>query len=81
MHARGAPSCSGDSSRCRLIAGRWRLWQRGGPRRHSPVDLALGPACMAGDPGSIPGQGTRSHMPQLKIPHAVMKIEDPACFN
>ena len=32
---------------CRLIAGRWRLWQRGGPRRHSPVDLALGPACMA----------------------------------
>ena len=24
-------------------------------------------------PGSIPGQGTRSHMPQLKIPHATTK--------
>ena len=23
-------------------------------------------------PGSIPGQGTRSHIPQLKIPHAAM---------
>ena len=28
----------------------------------------------AGDPGSIPGQGTRPHMPQLKIPHAATKI-------
>ncbi|TEA31286.1 hypothetical protein DBR06_SOUSAS710034, partial [Sousa chinensis] len=35
----------------------------------------------AGGPGLIPGQGTRSHMPQLrvcmpqlKIPHAAMKI-------
>ncbi|TEA33833.1 hypothetical protein DBR06_SOUSAS19410004, partial [Sousa chinensis] len=28
----------------------------------------------AGGPGSIPAQGTRSHMPQLKIPHA-------ACCN
>ncbi|TEA37484.1 hypothetical protein DBR06_SOUSAS8810006, partial [Sousa chinensis] len=40
----------------------------------------------AGGPGSIPGQGTRSHMPQLrvlmlqlKIPHAATK--DPACCN
>ncbi|TEA28872.1 hypothetical protein DBR06_SOUSAS4010089, partial [Sousa chinensis] len=40
----------------------------------------------AGSPGSIPGQGTRSHMPQLrvrvpqlKIPHATTKIEDPTC--
>ncbi|TEA30634.1 hypothetical protein DBR06_SOUSAS4110079, partial [Sousa chinensis] len=32
----------------------------------------------AGGPGSIPGQGTRSHMPQLKIPHAVMKIPHAA---
>ena len=37
-----------------------------------------------GDLGSIPGQGTRSrvlqlrvHMPQLKTPHGAMKIEDP----
>ena len=28
----------------------------------------------AGGQGSIPGQGTRSHMPQLKIPHAAAKI-------
>ena len=27
----------------------------------------------ARDPGSIPGQGTRSHMPQLKIPRAATK--------
>ena len=38
--------------------------------------------------GLIPGQGTRFHMlqlnvlmPQLQIPHAAMKIEDPACHN
>ena len=51
---------------------------------------------IAGGPGSISGQGTRSHMPQLrdympqlKVPHAVtkkilhaaMKIEDPVCQN
>ena len=47
----------------------------------------------AGGPGSIPGQGTRSrmsqlrvHMLQLKLPHAAMKdpahcSEDPACGN
>ena len=35
----------------------------------------------AGGPGSIPGQGTRSHMLQLKIWHAAMKIEDPKCYN
>ena len=46
-------------------------------------------------PGSIPGRGTGSHMPQLrarmlqlralmlqlKFPHAARKIEDPACRN
>ena len=31
----------------------------------------------AGGPGSIPDQGTRSHMPQLKIPHASTKTEEP----
>ena len=30
----------------------------------------------AGGPGLIPGQGTRSHMPQLKIPHAATKSVD-----
>ena len=28
-------------------------------------------------PGSIPDQGTISHMPWLKIPPATMKIKDP----
>ena len=28
----------------------------------------------AGGPGSIPGQGTRSRMPQLRIQHATTKI-------
>ena len=31
--------------------------------------------------GSIPGQGTRSHTPQLKIHHATMKMEDPECHD
>jgi len=42
----------------------------------------------AGDLGSIPDQGTRSHMPQLRvcvpqlrIPQVVPKIENPACSN
>ena len=46
-----------------------------------------------GDPGSIPCQGTRPHMPQLrvckpqvktpqlKIPYATTKTEDPTCCN
>ena len=33
----------------------------------------------AGGPGLIPGQGTRSHMPRLKILHATTK--DPPCHN
>ena len=35
----------------------------------------------AGGPGSIPGQGIRSHMLQLNIPHTTMKIEDPKCHG
>ena len=33
----------------------------------------------AGGLGSTPGQETRSHMPQLKIPHAIKKTEDAVC--
>ena len=29
----------------------------------------------------IPGQGTRAHILQLKIPHAAMKTEDPHTFQ
>ena len=32
-------------------------------------------------PALILGQGTRVHMPQLKIFHAVMKTKDPMCRN
>ena len=35
----------------------------------------------AGSPGSIPGQGTRSHMLQLKILFAASKTEDLMCHN
>ena len=42
----------------------------------------------AGSLGLIPGQGTRSHMlqlrapmPQLKIPHKATKIKDLECCN
>ena len=39
-----------------------------------PVAKTLCPQCREGL-GSIPGQGTRSHILQPKIPHATMKIE------
>ena len=35
----------------------------------------------AGGLGSIPGQGTRSHMAQLKTPHAALKTEGHVCNN
>ena len=44
--------------------------------------------CNAEGPGSIPGQGTRSHrlqlrvqMPQLKIPYVIIKIRNPVHHN
>ena len=33
----------------------------------------------AGDPGSIPGQGTRTHMPQLSV--LMPQLKDPARSN
>ena len=54
----------------------------GGPVAKTPCSQGRGPGC------SISGQGTRSYMPQLrvymlnlKILHATVKVEDPACFN
>ena len=35
----------------------------------------------AGGLGSIPGQRTRSNMPQLKTAYATTQTEDPACSN
>ena len=40
-------------------------------------DKTLHSQCRA--PGLILGQATRSHMPQLKIPHAITKIKDATC--
>ena len=36
---------------------------------------------MQGALGLTPHQGTRSHMPLLKILHATTKTEDPMCHN
>ena len=43
-------------------------------------------AASVGGPDSIPGRGTRSQMPQLKMPHAATKslhviTKDPECHN
>ena len=35
----------------------------------------------AGGLALIPGQGTRSHLPQLRILHAAMKIKDPVSHS
>lgn len=35
----------------------------------------------AGGVGSIPAQGDRSHISELKILHATAKIEDPECSS
>ena len=42
------------------------------PRHHTPN---------AGRPGSIPSHGTRSHMPQLKIPRAAAKTQHSQIIN
>ena len=51
-------------------------------------DLAKLHAPNAEGLGSIPGQGTRSdmpqlrvHIPQLKVPHTATRMEDPTCYN
>ncbi|TEA35753.1 hypothetical protein DBR06_SOUSAS1110111, partial [Sousa chinensis] len=33
----------------------------------------------AGGPGLIPGQRSRSHMPQIRV--CVPQLKDPTCFN
>ena len=35
----------------------------------------------AGGPGSIPGRGTRYHVPQLRSRHAATEEKDPACCS
>ena len=40
------------------------------PRQYDPI---------AGSLGSVPGQGTRSNMVQLKMLHVATKMEDLVC--
>ena len=56
------------------MKGTLKIFQRGTTMVVQWVKL---PAPNSGGPSLIPGQGTRSHMPQLKILHAAMKIKDP----
>ena len=54
--------------------GRIHIPQQRGTRGTFPVVQGLRlHAPNAGGPGLTPGQGTRSHMPPLKIPHATTK--------
>ena len=42
------------------------------PRQYDPISGSL---------GSIPGQGTRSNVEQLKMLHVAMKMEDLTCSS
>ena len=60
----------------------WEWDFPGGPAAKIPCSQCKRPR------DSIPGQGTRSHMLQLKslngaskIPHAIAKIREPICHN
>ena len=56
--------------------------EESGRRGHFPGGpVANTPSSQCRGPGSIPGQGTRPHIQQLKIPHAKIQIEDPMCGN
>ena len=46
----------------------------GGPVAKAPCSQCRGP-------GFDLWSGTRSHMPQLKILHATVEVEDPTCHN
>ena len=61
---------SGAAKRCQGFGGTALVAR--GLRLHAPN---------AGDLGSLPGQGTRSHKLQLKTLHATTKTEDPAYCN
>ena len=54
-----------------------KRWHKNEAEGTSLVQWLRCHAPKAGGPGSIPGQGIRSHTPQLGILHAAMKIEDP----
>ena len=56
------------------MKGTLKIFQRGTTMVVQWVKL---PAPNSGGPSLIPGQGARSHLPQLKILHATMKIKDP----
>ena len=90
LRARGGfppPSVGRRPGLCLPAAGAWRSQVKSlYPGTSLVVQWLRFHIPMARGPGSIPGQGTRSHKLQLrahmlvlKIPQGAMKIEDPAC--
>ena len=61
----------------------WVILTCKGPRdRELPGDpVAKTPCSQCRGPGFDPDQRTRFCMPQLKIPHATSKVENPICCN
>ena len=58
------------------------MWARGDQKLGTSLEvqwLRIS-APNAGDLGSIPDQGTRSHMPQLTV-HVLLQLKDPASHN
>ena len=64
---------SDGSQRSKFSVKKTHCWDFPG----GPVAKPQHSLCM--DPGSIPGQGTISHMPQLRVLHATTK--DPEYHN
>ena len=80
--AQGTRGWSGVGDESREDAGFYGPGQLGQKCHYlvtSPQLRLRGPN--AGGLGSTPGQGTRSHGPELKLLPAAMKTQDPMCDN
>ena len=71
-----------------LVRGQWKWWLRGHGGTPLVVQWLRLPALNAGGLHLIPGQGPRSHMPQLRVhmpqlktPYDTTKVEHPLCPN
>ena len=69
-----------DNKNCFQLKKKKR-WDFPGPVAKTPRSQCRVPA--PGNPSQcrVPDQGTKSHMLQLKIPHAATKVEDPVGGN
>ena len=84
---------SSNLLRCRLWGTGWKghfcfRTQSADSQDFPGGPVAETPCCQGRGLGSIPGQGIRSHMPQLgvctpqpKIPYAATRIKDLVCCN